>query len=324
METGSSDNPLISVVMPVYNAGTYLAAALDSILAQTCGGFELIVVDDGSSDGSQQILRCYARLDTRFRLVVRPRKGIVSALNEGIALAKGEFLARMDADDISLPRRFERQVSWLREHPECVAVGCRVLLIDPDGEPICEGNRETSHDEIDSAHMARRGGAICHPSVMMRRDAVLAVGGYRQKCEWAEDYDLFLRLAEKGRLSNLPETLLKYRQHLRMTSHAHHADMLHAVTLALTDACHRRGERITMDHLALRVKENPSPADQHLEWARSALFAGNVATARKHALCAVRRAPFSPRPLRALLRTLCPATPAGVSRARPGSSAPCR
>ena len=118
----------------------------------------------------------------------------------------------MDADDVALAGRFEKQVNHLRVHPDCVVVGCRVWEIDPDGDTICEYSTLSDHDEIDAFHFQLKGPALVHPSIMMRRDAVVAVGGYRN-LSIAEEVDLFLRLAEHGQIARLPEFLLKYRIH---------------------------------------------------------------------------------------------------------------
>ena len=128
--------PLISVIMPVFNAARYLSKAVDSVLAQTLGDFEFIIIDDGSTDASETILRKYAEQDSRIRLTRRPNTGYVVALNEGLAQACGEFIARMDADDVCLPKRFERQAQFLREHPDVVLVGGRVEIIDEGGRLI--------------------------------------------------------------------------------------------------------------------------------------------------------------------------------------------
>src|SRR3954468_5693657 len=120
--------PTVSVLLAVYNARRYLRQAIDSILAQTFTDFEFIIIDDGSTDDTLAILREYEKRDGRIRLISRPNKGLTTTLNEGLALARGEFLARMDGDDVALPTRFEKQVTYLRDHPECVLVGSRVLL----------------------------------------------------------------------------------------------------------------------------------------------------------------------------------------------------
>ncbi len=130
--------PSVSVLMPIYNAELTLAEAVESILAQTFTDFELIVVDDGSTDGSLQMLQKFAHRDTRIRIISRPNTGIAGALNEAMDAARGEFLARMDADDISLPARFEKQVAFLQEHPDVVLLGSRVMLVEPYGTPMYE------------------------------------------------------------------------------------------------------------------------------------------------------------------------------------------
>src|SRR3954465_13575599 len=121
-----SSAPIVSVVMPVYNAQRYLAEAVDSILAQTWRYFEFVIVDDGSTDRSPKLLERYAVRDSRIKLTLRPNTGIVGALNDGIAAASGEFPARMDADDVALPRRLEKQVAYLTELPKVMALGLKV------------------------------------------------------------------------------------------------------------------------------------------------------------------------------------------------------
>ncbi len=211
--------PMISVCMPVYNAERYVAEAIQSILGQTLRDFEFLIIDDGSTDGSRRILEGYAVREPRIRLTCRANLGLVATLNELIDQAQGEFLARMDADDIALPERFRRQADYLCGHPSCSVVGCRVRVIDPDGDPLCDWFEERPHEVLDD--LLLQGGVssvICHPSVLMRRDAVLAVGKYRD-FSIEEELDLFLRLAESGKLAILPEILLKYRQHPDCFSH---------------------------------------------------------------------------------------------------------
>jgi glycosyltransferase involved in cell wall biosynthesis len=197
----ASTPPAVSVLMPVYNAEQYLEAAVRSILDQTYRDFELIIIDDGSTDGSLAILQRLAAEDTRIRLVSRPNTGYTIALNQAIALARGQLLARMDADDISMPNRFHLQVDYLNAHPECVALGGRLIMIDPTGLKIMDFCKLTNHVQIDGAHINGGPSELGHPSVMMRRDAVVAAGGYDPAFEPAEDFDLWLRLAEHGRLA---------------------------------------------------------------------------------------------------------------------------
>jgi glycosyltransferase involved in cell wall biosynthesis len=284
-----SSIPPISVLLAVYNGGRYLRAAVDSILAQTFGEFEFIIIDDGSTDGSSALLAEYAAKDSRIRLVSRPNKGLTATLNEGLALARGEFLARMDADDIALPQRFERQIAYLREHPECVLLGSRVMLVDPEGMPIRPWCHQLEHADIDTAHL-NRGWPVVHPAVMMRTDAVRRVGAYRDQYNTLEDLDLFLRLAEVGKLANLPEILLHYRQHFDSVTHKKFEQQRKLRQAIYDETYARRGQRRGDQ------QEAPPPPprkryEQHSLWAWYALDAGNVKTARKHALATLRRAP---------------------------------
>src|SRR3954452_3787995 len=132
------NSPKVSVAMPVYNSERYLAKAVESILAQTFTDFEFLIVDDGSTDASRAILENYAARDQRIKLVSRPNTGYLIALNEMLERSLGYYVARMDADDVALPQRFERQVKYLDDHPECVLLGSRVTIIDPDGDPLKE------------------------------------------------------------------------------------------------------------------------------------------------------------------------------------------
>ena len=199
-----NSRPAVSVVMPVYNAQRYLAEAVDSILAQTWRDFEFVIVDDGSTDRSPKLLERYAVRDSRIKLIRRPNTGIVGALNDGLAAASGELVARMDADDVALPERFEKQVAYLAEHPEVVALGSRVTGVDPYGCVLFHSEHKLAHEEIDAGLLRGVGWAIVHPAAMLRREAVAKVGGYRKEFQWVEDLDLFLRLGEAGRLANLP------------------------------------------------------------------------------------------------------------------------
>ena len=285
--------PAISVVMPVYNAERYLAEAVGSILSQTFGDFEFLIVDDGSTDGSPAILRRFEASDPRVRLVSRPNTGYLVALNEMLGRARGELIARMDADDIALPDRFERQVAFLRANPDHLVVGSRVLLIDPEGDPLCEWNFDRTHEEIDEAHLdGSKGGVISHPSAMMRRGAVMDLGGYRPEYYTCEDLDLWLRLAERGRLANLPETLLKYRMHQGSVCHTMTELQNPRVVGAIAEARRRRG----LPPAEVRPPGDTKVgrrADFALRWGWWALLAGHKSTARKHARSRLAQAPLS-------------------------------
>ena len=288
-----ADAPAVSVVMTVFNTEDYVAEAVESVLRQTFGDFEFIIVDDGSTDRSPAILREYAGRDRRIRLVSRPNTGIVRAANEGIGLARGKYLARMDSDDVSLPRRFEVQVGYLDAHPECVLVASRVTVVDPYGSPVLESGQKLSHEEIEAELLTSNGGwAIVQPSAMMRTDAVRAVGGYRGRHNVSEDQDLFLRLAEVGRVANLPEPLLLYRRHYRSVMHTQWRQREEVKEQIVREAYARRGKPMPADWAFDDWKPTPL-AEQLRAWGWAALKRGNVAVARKHALGAVRTAPLS-------------------------------
>jgi glycosyltransferase involved in cell wall biosynthesis len=284
--------PAISVLMPVYNAERYVAEAVESILAQTFRDFEFLIIDDGSTDRSLSILRRYAERDPRISLVSRPNTGYLIALNEMLAMARGEFIARMDADDIALPERFERQLSYLTDHPDCVMIGSRVLVIDPDGSPLTVLGEALTHEEIDSSLMAAHGQMVYHPSVISRRATLFEVGPYRQEYYTGEDLDLFLRLAEVGRIANLAEPLLKYREHAAKVGCVHAAKQEETTRRVLADAYHRRGLRIPPEIVAARSRL-PSPIERRRAWGWWALISGNVLTARKHAAACLIRSPLS-------------------------------
>ncbi len=297
-------SPQVSVTMGVFDAERYLAAALESILCQTFTDFELIAVDDGSRDESLAILGRFAARDPRVRVIRRAHGGLVPTRNAALAEARGDLVAVMDADDVAHPERLARQVAHLRAHPEILALGADALIIDPDGWPIRTLGVPQGHDEIDAAMLRGRGEALVHPVAIFRRDALHAVGGYREGCQHAEDVDLYLRLAERGRLANLPETLLRYRHHLRKTTHACEHEHRRSLNQVLRDA-HRRRGLAPAPALELPPAPADTPAvDYWCEWVRQAVIGGNLATARKHALAVLRAEPARPRSWQLLLRAL--------------------
>lgn len=290
--------PAVSVLMPVFNAERYLAEATESILNQTFRDFEFIVINDGSTDAGPEMLEEYAARDPRVRLVSRENRGLVQTLNEGMDLARAPLIARMDADDVSLPERLEKQVAFMAEHPEVVACGTWAYWIDEDGDPISPGARFTTHEEIDGFHMKGQGGGLFHPTVMLRTASLRDINGYRQEILHAEDYDLFLRLAEVGRLACYPEILFHYRMQPMSVGHVHQAVQRESTRVAFVEACARRGVPVPESARAMprpRVERNSART-----WAWWALRAGNLRTARKHAWRALRRDPFSVESWRAL------------------------
>jgi len=281
----------------VYNAEKFLPETIESVLGQTFGDFEFILVNDGSKDASLEVLQKYAEKDQRIRVVSRENRGIVATRNEALSLANGEFVAILDADDVCAPQRLEKQVAYLRQNPDCVAVGCRVMMIDPEGRPIRPWCLEQTHDEIDRAHLEHRGPAILHSAALIRRGHLAALG-YRKETEMIEDLDIFLRLAERGRLANLPEVLVYYRQHPKSICHTRFGDLVGLEKFVLEDTYRRRGlprpaEASNGNGAAAGPRSGGSTREHHEKWAWWALQSGNVATARKYATSVLREAPFS-------------------------------
>lgn len=285
--------PAASVILPVYNGGKYLDAAIESVLGQSFSDFELLLLDDGSSDGSLDRMEHYAQLDSRCKVFSFPHRGGADARNEGIRLARADILIWMDSDDISYPTRFEKQMAYLSDHPECVAVGTEVILIDPDGEPLHHYVTELEHEAIDAANFDGKWGAILQPSTAIRKAAMVAIGGYRTNFPHAEDCDLWLRLAEVGRLANLPEVLFGYRQHLNATGYQHAQKQYDSQHRAVAEARARRNLANSVPIDDWKPLQPVTVADVHRKWGWWALSEGHFATAGKHAFKALRRNPFS-------------------------------
>ncbi|MES2906958.1 MAG: glycosyltransferase [Pseudomonadota bacterium] len=211
----------VTVLMSVYRAASTVAAATDSILNQTFGDFEFLIIDNGAAiDGTSAVLNTHLQLrnDPRIKLIVLPENnGLAAALNEGLAQASAPLIARMDADDIALPQRLEKQVRIFEQNLRLGALGSDVTFIDVHGNIFGRGRYPVGAKE--NIAYLKRASSLAHPAVMMRRNAVLKVGGYRPAFENAEDYDLWLRLADHGyEIDNIPEVLLFYRLHGANTS----------------------------------------------------------------------------------------------------------
>lgn len=213
--------------MAVRNRARYVALAVDSILGQTHRNLELIVVDDGSTDASPRILADFAARDSRVRVHRRRHGGVSAARNAGIGLARGEFVAVMDDDDIALPARLEKQAAFLRGNPDFASVSVRCETMDEDGAfiKVTKVHKERQEAGLPLSVLAREAVAV-NQTTMFRRSALVAVGGYRSFFTVVEDYDLALRLAEKFGVACINETLHRHRQYAPrsgvnlMSSHA--------------------------------------------------------------------------------------------------------
>ncbi len=303
-----STHPRVAVLMPVYNAEPFLQEAIDSILRQTLGDFELLAVDNASTDGSRAILEKAARLDHRVRVVACDEPGIVNALNAGLTRVHSEFVARMDADDIAQPGRLALQVQYLRSNEDVIAVGCRCLVVDEEGDPLEIRGSVTEHDSIQEGLLRGRVSYLCHSAMMFRAQALAAVGGYRSDVGVSEDLDLYLRLAEIGRLGNAPELAMTIRRWPESTTKRQTSEQFAwSREKIINDAFRRRGIKDRYVDRRLWVVTDPTHAD--LYQAATALEHGFRRTACKYTWRAIRRTPGRLAAWKVLARALL-----GVSR----------
>jgi glycosyltransferase involved in cell wall biosynthesis len=204
--------PLVDVVVPVFNGAKTIRAAIESLQAQTLSRIRILIVDDGSTDDTPHLLTEMAAEDARLQIIRQPNGGIVSALNAGLAHCRAEFLARQDADDVSYPQRFERQLGYMREHPQCVGVSGAARHIDEDGRFLGVVIRLPSPDRADAKWLPAREPYLMHPFLMARTSALRFVSGYRYVVH-SEDADLYWRMQEHGHLHNMDAVLGEYRMH---------------------------------------------------------------------------------------------------------------
>lgn len=213
--------PRIAVILPVYNAEKYVAEAICSVLEQTYADFHLFVIDDGSTDRTADVITGFT--DPRLRHIrFRRNRGLVAALNAGIEQSQSELIARMDADDVCLPRRFERQVAFLDAHPHVMMCGTWTRQFGDKG-----GVRRPPADPVQLHARLFFGFALDHPSIVMRRAFLEAHGlAYREEYRHVEDFDLFFRAAALGAIANVPEILLRTRAHDAEVSIVHVAEQI--------------------------------------------------------------------------------------------------
>ncbi len=286
--------PTVSVLLPVYNCRKHLAKALESLLHQTYIHFEIWAIDDGSTDGSLELLKKYAAKDPRIKCLIQDHGGIVKALNAGLAQAQGLYIARMDADDIALPNRFAKQVAFLEANKKAVAVGSWVQFIDDAGDPLFIYRMAQEPVAIEEELWKGNGGVIIHPVALFRKSALDAVGGYREAYRSLEDLDLYIRLLDIGPLYNLPEVLFLYRQHFKSVNFTSE----HSTRRALSN-------QLMNEHLARKGKppfafnkqglHEKSRLEIYHQWAGWALSEGFKKTALKYTLKALFAYPLKKR-----------------------------
>ena len=210
------NKPLVSVVMVVCNVERFLVEAIESILQQTFKEFEFIIVDYGSTDSTKDIVKRYAGKDARVRMHQIPHCGLGEARNAACLLAQGRYIALMDADDVSLPDRLQLEVAFMEQHPDVGLLGAAVQWIDATGRELLIFRFPTDDKLLKEALGVRC--SFCQPTVLLRKEAFILTGGYRDAFAPAEDYDLWLRVTEHFNCANLDDVLLKYRIHPHQVS----------------------------------------------------------------------------------------------------------
>lgn len=270
--------PAVSVVLPVYNAGKHLVAAIGSIVDQTFQDWELICVNDGSTDESPLVLDWFANRDARVRVIHQENGGVVSAANRGHQIARADLICRMDADDIAMPNRLSHQVDFMNNHPDHVAISGSILEIDIDSEPLGLQTLATDHETIVQRLLNRETG-LFQPASIMRADAFRKVGGYRREYQWIEDHDLWLRLSQVGLLGNTNELVLCYRQHASSGTWQKSNRQRDLMTQLLHEAYAQRDLPGTERKLSTPPSRSCAGPGK---WARKAIRGGYPRTALKH------------------------------------------
>jgi hypothetical protein len=261
--------------MSVYNAKRYVAEAVRSILDQSFRNFEFIVIDDGSTDGSGAILHSYQEADPRLRVYTQKNRGLIESLNRGCELARGTYIARMDADDVAVRDRLESQVAFMEQSPDVGVLGGTVEIIDAAGSPLGFGYNLLHDSEIRSALPEC---PFWHSTILMRTEVFIATGGYRKIVIDSEDHDLWLRMAERAKLANLPQVLLRYRVHPDQVSvRKCKQQALSGLAAQVAFLARKRGEPDPLDQVqeitpALLVGLGVSEAQQDTAFARKYLW----------------------------------------------------
>jgi glycosyltransferase involved in cell wall biosynthesis len=215
--------PKVTVLMSVYNGERYLKKAVDSILNQTFRDFEFLIINDGSTDSAVEILKSFR--DPRIKIINNKKNiGLTKSLNKGLRLARGEYIARQDADDISLPQRLEKQVEFLDKNTKTALVGSWTEVIDEYGEAM------EIWQSLSQSHLLRWRllfkNQFTHCAIMLRKNAVMQLGGYSEELSSAQDYDLWSKISFSWELANIPEVLVKWRKWQKNISTTHRAKQL--------------------------------------------------------------------------------------------------
>lgn len=259
--------PLVSVIMAVFNQENYVKHAIESILSQTYDNFEFLIVDDGSTDGTTAICDKYAHKVSRIRIFHnKSNLGLTRSLNIGLRSARGKYIARMDADDVSLAERLETQVTYLESHPEIGLAGSYYSEIDSNGNIIKETVEFPVAPIIINWHLCFEN-PIPHPPIMVRKELLDKLGGYNENYSFSQDYELFTRLSIHTKMTNIPEVLFHWRVHENSVSRSKKNEQRETAYL------------ISRKHLSEILNEDVSEKQIHLIWNRNFRIAEDAVTA---------------------------------------------
>lgn len=287
-------NPEISILLPVRDSASYLEETIRSLDAQTFQNWECLAIEDGSSDNSPNILENWRQRNSRVRVLSGGGRGIVNALTIALAEASAPMIARMDADDIALPTRLEKQFAFLASNPNVVACGTGALMIDPTGRAICPIDASIDHKGILERLLGGNASAIVHPSLMVQASALMKVNGYREEFRHVEDYDLYLRLSDIGQLANLDEILLHYRQHKASANVVQKERQRELRLKALNDYRNAKGDP-PVEKLDFGRAHLNTLTDLYADWALKAALVGNQKVAYHYAIFAIIREFWRPK-----------------------------
>lgn len=277
--------PRVSVVIPVYNREPYIGAAIASVLAQTVQDFELLVIDDGSTDGTRDVVRSFH--DERIRLLCHEsNRGVASARNAGLDAARGDYLAFLDSDDVALPERLAEQVAFLDRHPDHAAVGAWIDWMDDRGRPTGRVKRRPLRpDDVSALRLFRQG---IENTASMARTTVLRQYRHDERFEVSEDFDLWARIAADRPIANQGKVLVLRRAHVQQTSKGrdeqtrHYRQAIYARQLAALGVAFTE-EDLTRHHLLRRMRKSGFTPDRaYVDWAEAWLRGLHTANARVH------------------------------------------
>ena len=279
----SNAAPQVSVVIPVYNRDAYVGAAIDSILAQTFTDFEVVVIDDGSTDRSRDVVRSYG--DPRVRLLCHERnQGLPKTRNAGVDNARGRYLAFLDSDDVAYPTRLAKQVAFLDRHPDHAAVGAWIDWMDEHGHPLGRVKRRPlTAPDVAALRLFRQG---IENTASMARTAVLREYRHNERFAVSEDFELWARIAAQHGIANLPEVLVRRRAHPRQTSkdkdeHTRlYRQAIYAQQLEVLGVAYEEQD-LVRHHLLRRMRKSGFTPDRaYIDWAETWLLGLQAANTR--------------------------------------------